>query len=76
MGNVSDVVRIARKYGVEILSLDEFYNLRANRRPELDFLFSSTGPVPPDLVRIYSDERHPDLHHYLYLIRPETARSD
>jgi len=67
-GGIEDVIRIANKYGAEILSLDEFYVLRSNRRPQLVSLFSSTSPLPPQLERIYVDERYPELHHYLYRI--------
>ena len=68
-GDLSEVIRIARKYGADILSLDEFYCLRAHRRPELEFLFDTSQPSPPELERIYHDERHAGLHHVIYRIR-------
>lgn len=74
-GDIEDVIRIARKYGTRLISLDQFYMQRANRRPELDWLFSSKVPPPPGLERIYSDETYPGLHHYIYRIdsMPDTA---
>ena len=68
-GNLDDVLRIAHKYNVEILSLDEYYLHQGNRRPALNYLLSSNGPLPSELDRIYSDERYPGLHHYLYRIK-------
>jgi 4-amino-4-deoxy-L-arabinose transferase-like glycosyltransferase len=68
-GSIEDVIRIAGKYNVDLISLDEFYLHQGNRRPELDYLLDSTHPAPPELNRIYVDERYPGLHHYIYRIR-------
>jgi 4-amino-4-deoxy-L-arabinose transferase-like glycosyltransferase len=75
-GSLDDVVRIARKYGADLLSLDEQFLLLSNRRPELNFLFDSADPPPEILERIYMDERYPRMHHYIYRIRsPEETAS-
>ncbi|MFH1675602.1 MAG: glycosyltransferase family 39 protein [bacterium] len=70
-GDLDDVIRIARKYGTDILSLDEFYVLRAHRRPKIEYLFDLSKKTPPELVLIYSDTRYPGLHHFIYCIRTE-----
>lgn len=67
-GDLNDVIRIARKYDAPLLSLDEFYLLRANRRPQLNYLFDTEIDPPDGLVRIYTDERYPGLKHVIYLI--------
>jgi len=68
-GDLGDVIRIARKYNCELLSLDEFYVLRAHRRPEIEFLFDLNQPAPRDLELIYSDLKYDGLHHVIYRIR-------
>jgi hypothetical protein len=68
-GDLEDVIRIARKYNTDLLSLDEFYCLRADRRPKLDYLFDLDEQCPPELERIYVDDRYPGLHHVIYRIR-------
>ncbi len=68
-GDLDDIIPIARKYDVEILSLDEFYVLRSHRRPEIEYLFDYENPVPPELERIYIDYTYPGLSHVLYRIR-------
>ena len=70
-GNLDDVIRIALKYGTDIISLDEFYVLRANRRPKIEYLFDTSKPTPPELQLIYSDTKYPGLHHFIYRIRTE-----
>jgi len=67
--DLESVISIARKYDIEILSLDEFYVLRANRRPEIEFLFDTESPPPVELERIYVDERFNGLKHVIYRIR-------
>ena len=68
-GDLHDVIRIARKYDVEFLSLDEFYVLRAHRRPEIEFLFDTDLRPPPELERLYLDPDYPGLKHVIYRIR-------
>ena len=68
-GDLGDVIRIARKYNCELLSLDEFYVLRAHRRPEIEFLFDLNQPTPRELELIYSDSKYDGLHHVIYRIR-------
>lgn len=70
-GSIEDVIRIAHKYDIEILSLDEFFVRRSHRRPEIEFLFDPDSKLPPELERIYVDETHNELHHFLYRIRSQ-----
>lgn len=68
-GDLEDVIGIARKYDIDLLSLDEFYLLRAHRRPRIEYLFDIDDPAPPGLERIYIDDRFPELMHVIYRIR-------
>jgi len=68
-GELEDVIRIARKYGADLLSLDEFYVLRAHRRPKIEYLFDTDEPAPRPLERIYVDDLYPGLRHIIYRIR-------
>jgi len=68
-GDLDDVIRIARKYDVEWLSLDEFYVLRAHRRPEIEYLFDLSTPPPKELELVYSDYKYDGLGHVIYRIR-------
>ncbi len=69
-GDLDDLTRIAREYDVDLISLDEFYVLRGNRRPEIEYLFSTNNPPYQGLERIYVDELHPGLKHVIYRILP------
>ncbi len=75
-GDLDDVIRIARKFDTDILSLDEFYCLRANRRPKLNYLFDLDRPPPPELERIYVDSEHAELWHIIYRIRSPEELDD
>ncbi|MCX6647486.1 MAG: glycosyltransferase family 39 protein, partial [bacterium] len=70
-GDLDDVIRIARKYDADLLSLDEFFVLRSHRRPEIEFLFNTDLEPPPELERIYVDDQFNELHHVIYRIRLE-----
>jgi hypothetical protein len=67
-GNVENVIRIAHRYDVHYLSLDEYYLHMGDRRPELDYLMDSHRNPPEGLKLLYFDERYPGLHHYIYEI--------
>ena len=68
-GNLEDIVRIARKYDTELLSLDEFYCLRADRRPKINYLFDLDRPPPAGLERVYTDTENNQLRHVIYRIK-------
>jgi 4-amino-4-deoxy-L-arabinose transferase-like glycosyltransferase len=74
-GNLDDLIRIAHKYNIDLLSLDEYYLHQGDRRPNLNFLLNSKTPPPPPLKLIYSDERYPGLHHYIYQIEDTQPQS-
>ena len=70
-GDLDDVIRIARKYNADLLSLDEFFVLRSHHRPDIEFLFNMDIEPPPEVERIYMDDKHNELHHVIYRIRSE-----
>lgn len=65
-GDLESVLFIAKKYNARFLSLDEFYLLRANRRPQLNYLFETEKPPPVELERIYVDNTYSGLRHIIY----------
>jgi len=69
-GDLDDVISIARTYDVDLLSLDEFYVLRADRRPEIEYLFDTDSDIPGELELIYLDNNYAGLKHVIYRIHP------